>query len=107
MRTVYTNGTFFTMDPNNLIIESGMLVVENAMIEYIGPYDEDHFTEGVQIVNLNGKWVMPGLVNTHSHILMTILRGTGDDMLLKPWLETRVFHSKLNMIRKSPRLVRS
>lgn len=91
MRTVYMNGTFFTMDPDNRIIEAGMLIVENTTIQYIGPYAADQLTEHDQMVDLKRKWVLPGLVNTHSHILMSILRGIGDDMLLKPWLEKKVF----------------
>jgi 5-methylthioadenosine/S-adenosylhomocysteine deaminase len=91
MRTVYTNGTFFTMDPDNRIIEAGMLIVENTTIQYIGPYAADHLTEQDQIVDLKRKWVLPGLVNTHSHIMMTILRGIGDDIPLQMWLETKVF----------------
>ncbi len=91
MRNVYMNGTFFTMDSGNRIHETGMLIEENGTIQYIGPYAADQLTEHDHIVDLKGKWVLPGLVNTHSHILMTILRGIGDDMLLKPWLTTRVF----------------
>src|SRR5690554_3389072 len=91
MRTVYTNGTLFTMDPENRIIEEGMLIVDNATIEYIGHYAADILTDYDQLIDLKRKWVLPGLVNTHSHVLMTMLRGIGDDMQLKTWLETKVF----------------
>jgi 5-methylthioadenosine/S-adenosylhomocysteine deaminase len=37
------------------------------------------------------KLVVPGLINTHTHIPMTLLRGYGDDMLLKNWLEERIW----------------
>ena len=40
---------------------------------------------------MKGKWVLPGLVNTHTHVVMSLLRGIGDDMLLQPWLETRIW----------------
>jgi 5-methylthioadenosine/S-adenosylhomocysteine deaminase len=79
------------MDPNHRIIEAGMLVVENTTIQYIGPYDAAQLSEQVQTVDLKRKWVLPGLVNTHSHVLMTILRGIGGDLRLMPWLETKVF----------------
>jgi 5-methylthioadenosine/S-adenosylhomocysteine deaminase len=91
MRAIYKNGTFFTMNANNEIIEDGMLIVENTMIQYIGPYDAGRLLSDDTIIDLKHKWALPGLVNTHSHILMTILRGVGDDMPLNPWLETRVF----------------
>lgn len=91
MRTAYINGTFFTMESDNWIIEAGMLIVDNTIIQFIGPYAADQLIEQDHVVDLKHKWVLPGLVNTHSHILMMILRGVGDDMLLKPWLETKVF----------------
>lgn len=91
MKKVYINATFFTMDRENNIFENGMMVVQDKCISYIGQYSEDKLTNVDQVVDLHGKWVLPGLVNAHSHILMTLLRGIGDDMLLKPWLETKIW----------------
>jgi len=91
MKKVYINATFFTMDRENNIFENGMMVVQDKCISYIGQYSEDKLTDVDQVVDLHGKWVLPGLVNAHSHILMTLLRGIGDDMLLKPWLETKIW----------------
>ncbi len=44
------------------------------------------------------KLVLPGLINSHTHIPMTLFRGYGDDMLLKDWLEQRIWpvEAKLN-----------
>lgn len=91
MKKVYINATFFTMDRENNIFEDGMMVVQDKCISYIGQYSEGKLTDVDQVMDLRGKWVLPGLVNAHSHILMTILRGIGDDMLLKPWLETKIW----------------
>jgi len=87
----FHNGTFFTMNEQNEVISNGLLLEENGEITYIGPFKKELFHQSTEKVNLLGKWVMPGLVNTHSHIVMTILRGIGDDMLLKPWLETKIW----------------
>ncbi|GGI15054.1 amidohydrolase family protein [Gottfriedia solisilvae] len=91
MKTIYINATFFTMDKENRIFSNGMMIVQNRSIIYIGERNEELLADADQVVDLIGKWVMPGLVNTHSHILMTLLRGIGDDMLLKPWLETKIW----------------
>ncbi|MGG0471436.1 amidohydrolase family protein [Priestia aryabhattai] len=91
MKKVYINATFFTMDRENNIFENGMMVLQDKSISYIGQYSEDELTDVDQVVDLHGKWVLPGLINAHSHILMTLLRGIGDDMLLKPWLETKIW----------------
>jgi len=44
------------------------------------------------------KLVLPGLINTHTHIPMTLLRGYGDDMVLDKWLKERIWpvEAKLN-----------
>lgn len=91
MKTIFINGTFFTMDKENQIFENGMMIVQDQLISYIGPHSEEQLADADQVVNLGGKWIMPGLVNAHSHIVMTLLRGIGDDMLLKPWLETKIW----------------
>ncbi|WP_224752644.1 amidohydrolase family protein [Metabacillus arenae] len=91
MKTAYQHADFFTMNRDNQIFVNGMMIVEDQIISYIGPYSADLLEEADQVVDLGGKWVLPGLVNTHSHVLMTILRGIGDDMLLKSWLETKIW----------------
>ncbi|WP_408011780.1 amidohydrolase family protein [Pseudalkalibacillus sp. A8] len=79
------------MDKENQIFENGMMIVADQFISYIGPHSLDRMADADQVVDLGGKWVLPGLVNVHSHIVMTLLRGIGDDMLLKPWLETKIW----------------
>ena len=47
--------------------------------------EADHKLEG------RNKLVLPGLINSHTHIPMTLLRGYGDDMILQEWLEERIW----------------
>ena len=49
-------------------------------------------------INGENKLVLPGLINTHTHIPMTLFRGYGDDMILNTWLEEKIWpiESKLN-----------
>lgn len=47
------------------------------------------------------KLVLPGLVNTHTHIPMTLLRGYGDDMVLQKWLEERIWPIETKLDTKS------
>ncbi len=72
------NGLIMTMDPANRIIKNGFLSVENGKISAIGesakaPKD-DH------VIDASGKLVMPGMVNTHTHLSMTLFRGYVDDL---------------------------
>lgn len=51
-----------------------------------------------RILDLKNDVVMPGLINTHTHAAMTMLRGYADDMPLMPWLEDKVwpFEARMN-----------
>lgn len=48
-------------------------------------------TEADFKINGRKKLVLPGLINTHTHVPMTLLRGYGDDMVLSKWLEERIW----------------
>ena len=50
-----------------------------------------------KILNLDDHVVMPGLINTHTHAAMTLLRGYADDMPLMPWLEEKVWPFEARM----------
>ncbi|MFR0656921.1 hypothetical protein SB719_20460, partial [Pantoea sp. SIMBA_079] len=63
MKTIYMNGTFFTMDKENQIFEKGMMIVQDQTISYIGQHSEEQLADADQVVDLGGKWIMPGLVN--------------------------------------------
>ncbi|HUT00686.1 MAG TPA: amidohydrolase [Candidatus Thermoplasmatota archaeon] len=47
------------------------------------------------------KLVLPGLINTHTHIPMTLFRGYGDDMVLKDWLAQRIWPIEAKLDKKS------
>lgn len=66
------------------------LVVEDGWISYVGasPEPPDAYDE---VVDLGGKALLPGFVNTHGHAVMSLLRGYGDDLPLKTWLEEKMW----------------
>ena len=71
-------------------LRDGFLSVLDDTIEYIGPSRP----EGVafdRLLDLHGAMVLPGLVNTHCHAAMTLLRGVGSDLTLQQWLFDTVF----------------
>ncbi len=68
---------------------SGDLYIENQRIVQISK--KPLFLEADYKIDGKNKWVLPGLINTHTHIPMTLLRGYGDDMILKQWLETCIW----------------
>lgn len=67
----------------NIMIESGKI------IEIIkGEPSELKISSADKVTDAKGKWLMPGLVNTHGHLGSSLLRGHGDDLLLDKWLKT-------------------
>ena len=58
-------------------------------------------TEADYKIDGNNKLVLPGLINTHTHIPMTLLRGYSDDIILQEWLEQRVWPVEARIDSKS------
>jgi len=84
------NGLFVTMDPASPVV-SGHLVVEGDRIAYIGAGHPGELAEGADKMAGSGLVFMPGLINTHGHAAMSLLRGYADDMVLQTWLQERIW----------------
>jgi 5-methylthioadenosine/S-adenosylhomocysteine deaminase len=84
---IMKNATVLTMDENFNIFEPGALVVTNDSIVAVGNQDEILQTyQSENILDCQGKILMPGLINAHTHVPMTLLRGLADDLRLDVWL---------------------
>ena len=90
MKTVIKNAKLITMDKDHRIIESGAITFENGKITFVGENIEDT-TKYDEVYDAKGNYVLPGLVNTHGHIAMSLLRGYADDLPLQQWLETKMW----------------
>lgn len=84
------NITAVTMSDSSGVIENAYIVINGNLIEYIGK--EKPETEDFDyVIDGENKVVMPGLVNTHTHLAMTLLRSYADDMNLQDWLFNKIF----------------
>lgn len=82
-----TNAHVLTMDKDLSQYPSGAVAVKDDAIVAVG--DERALKEKfnpVETIDCRGKVLMPGLVNTHTHVPMTLLRGLADDLRLDVWL---------------------
>ena len=85
--TLITGATLLTMDPQRRIIEDGALGIRGEKIAFVGPRSELPETfEARETLDMPGKVLMPGLINTHGHIAMTLFRGFVHDVALEGWL---------------------
>jgi 5-methylthioadenosine/S-adenosylhomocysteine deaminase len=87
MEVLLKNGLLVTQNKKRHVMRADLLV-EGNRIEKIdkGIKEKPEF-----VIDCSGKLVLPGLVNTHGHLAMTLLRGYGDDMPLQQWLEKRIW----------------
>jgi len=99
-------GTVLTMEPESEPITDGAIAVAGGRIAAVGLAEDllEHAPTG-EVVNATGCLVLPGLVNTHSHLAMTLLRGLADDLKLMEWLENHIWPAeKTHMNREAVRL---
>ena len=87
----YTNVNLVTCDSEFHVYREGLLVVEGDRIAYCGPHDQAWLAKCSETVDYEGAWIMPGLVNCHTHSAMTLLRGIRDDSNLHEWLEDYIW----------------
>ncbi len=84
---VFTNAHVLTMDENFTQYDPGAVAVRGDEIIAAGPDAEiQQNFDAPQLVDCQGKALLPGLINTHTHAPMTLLRGIADDLRLDVWL---------------------
>ena len=86
-----TGGTVVTMDGERHLYEGGFVAVRGAQIVAVGEARDAARYRANQTINARGKAVLPGLINAHTHVPMTLLRGIADDQVFQEWLEKYIF----------------
>ncbi|KAJ7298477.1 hypothetical protein O6H91_Y576600 [Diphasiastrum complanatum] len=90
-----------TMDPEMSVYMDGVVVIVGNKIEALGKKQimEDYDVSSIdEIVDLSGRWILPGLVNTHVHTSQQLARGIADDVDLLTWLHERIWPFESNML---------
>ena len=72
------------------------IAIEDKKITYVGSEILAGF-EAAEVVDGKGKLATAGMVNTHGHVSMTLLRSYADDMALMDWLETKIWPIEAKM----------
>ena len=80
------------MNREKRLIENGAVAVEKSEIVAVGTAREiaQKFL-AKQTINASNKVIIPGLINTHTHIPMSLFRGISDDLDLQEWLTKYIF----------------
>ncbi len=83
-----THGTIVTQNDQRQIVEDGALAIHGGRIVALGFSDEiaPRFQPEREI-DLRGKVVFPGLINTHTHLFQVGTKGLGEDMAVQDWVK--------------------
>ncbi len=85
-------GTVVTMNAERRIIEDGAVAIKGDAIVAVGSRANiEAKYAAAQTINAKGKLVLPGFINGHTHVPMTLLRGLRDDVTLDEWLRKYIF----------------
>lgn len=81
MKKIIKNAIVVTLDEDNKIFKKGQIEIDDNKITYVGNIRE----MSGEIIDANGNIIMPGLINTHCHLAMTLFRGYGENSNFKNW----------------------
>jgi 5-methylthioadenosine/S-adenosylhomocysteine deaminase len=89
---IIRGGTVVTMDGSSRVIDDGAVAITQNRIVAVGTSSEVSARyRAARTINAVGKIVMPGLINTHTHVPMVLFRGIADDLVLMEWLQKYIF----------------
>ncbi len=89
MDTLFSNVTVVTMDEELRVLFSAFVGVTDGKISYLSRKAPEE--QPKEIINGEGMVLMPGLINCHTHLPMSPLRGYADDVSLQSWLNDYIF----------------
>ncbi|MCF6246130.1 MAG: amidohydrolase [Desulfobacula sp.] len=92
------NGLLLPMTDDLPIIEKGAVLVRNGAIEAVGQSKEFENADVKVKINAENKIIMPGLVNCHTHMPMSMFRGLADDLPLDVWLNEHIYPAEAQHI---------
>lgn len=99
VNTIITNGIIVTVDSVGTVIPNGAIAIEGDEIVAIGTSEDIAKNYDSQnIIDAKGKIVMPGMINCHTHLSMTLFRGLADDLQLQDWLTKYVFPAEADFM---------
>jgi 5-methylthioadenosine/S-adenosylhomocysteine deaminase len=89
---IISGGTVVTMDAARTILTDGAVALIGDRIAAVGPRAElESKYQASRSIDARGKLVLPGFINGHTHVPMTLFRGLRDDITLDDWLHNYIF----------------
>ena len=89
MDTLFSHVTVVTMDERMSVWTDAFVGVTDGKISWLSKKAPEE--KPAQIIDGAGMVLMPGLINCHTHLPMSLLRGYADDLALQEWLNDYIF----------------
>ncbi|MGB9599930.1 MAG: amidohydrolase [Myxococcota bacterium] len=96
---IIRGGTVVTMDKSERILNNADIVILDGEIKYIGDNALSQYSAAT-VIDCSQRIVMPGLINAHTHLPMSLVRGIADDLRLDVWLYGYIFPVEKNFVNK-------
>ncbi len=93
---IIKGGTVVPMAPNSQPIRDGAVAVRGGAIVAVGAASE--LAAARETIDAEGGLIVPGFVNTHTHLAMVLLRGYADDYPLRAWLEDHIWPAERRLM---------
>ena len=94
------NAQIVTQNKERQIIKNGAILIEGDKIADLGSsisLEKKYARFKKRTINGQGKVVIPGLINAHTHAAMTLLRGFADDLPLQQWLAKKIWPAEAKL----------
>jgi 5-methylthioadenosine/S-adenosylhomocysteine deaminase len=91
-------GKVLTVDANGTYYEEGAVAISGTKIVAVGEASDLAGAQARERIDARGKLIMPGLVNAHNHMPMSLFRGLADDLPLEQWLQEHIFPAEARFI---------
>jgi 5-methylthioadenosine/S-adenosylhomocysteine deaminase len=89
---IVSGGTVVTMNGARTILDDGSVAIKGDAIVAVGSRGEvGSQYKSAQTIDARGRLVLPGFINGHTHVPMTLFRGLHDDVTLNDWLYKYIF----------------
>jgi 5-methylthioadenosine/S-adenosylhomocysteine deaminase len=95
MDILFNDITLITMDDARPVLTHGYVGINGRKVSYVG--DKAPAESASRVISGSRRLLMPGLINSHTHLPMSLLRGYADDYRLQEWLFDHIFPAEAKM----------
>lgn len=93
------HGIVVTMDGQHRVLQDGAVAIQGDTIAAVDSSAQiDSRYESGKVIDARGALIMPGLINAHTHMSMSLFRGLADDLALDDWLHKYIFPAESRFV---------